>query len=554
MASLHATAQVIGGLDTNGDNALSGQDAQEYLQSLCHLVSLRDQLFDADTRPAKRRRTSKENAHSAYSVSTEDIVLLDASVDLVRSTLVVQPLHILTTQYFGDHSLAASNRNDAATPRRVPIKILCCEETDEHHILKLAISDKCRGAGEYTLLVSTDRLDEIATHLNNVSDVARHINSHSSLPSSMLADASLAETGDGMYHLSAKIVCPACDTAPIRSVMARRVYPQVLDFYCPEPATTLRQSNSISLQSFYDCVHRPDPDEVPLEAIQHPSVKTELYPFQRRTVSWLLERERARLQDDGSVTETLQANNTLPYSFSQHLDTEGRPIYVSSLLRRVVRSIQQTDSSHLRLHGGILCEEMGLGKTVELLSLFCLHRRTAELGQVVRDAYSDEDVTISSATLIVTPPAILEQWLSEIRLHTPTLKVWHYKGVQKSEENIHEILVEQDIVITSYNVLAHEVHYADKKPDRNLRHKKQHVVRRSPLVKILWWRVCLDEAQMVESGVSSAAVVARRIPRCNAWAVSGKWQQTSYKVECVLVQCAVNVTDICFRVLATPQE
>ena len=40
-------------------------------------------------------------------------------------------------------------------------------------------------------------------------------------------------------------------------------------------------------------------------------------------------------------------------------------------------------------------------------------------------------------------------------------------------------------------------------------------------MKISWWRVCLDEAQMVEGGVSNAAVVARSIPRCNAWAVTG---------------------------------
>jgi E3 ubiquitin-protein ligase SHPRH len=41
------------------------------------------------------------------------------------------------------------------------------------------------------------------------------------------------------------------------------------------------------------------------------------------------------------------------------------------------------------------------------------------------------------------------------------------------------------------------------------------------LVRINWWRCCLDEAQMVESGVSKAAQVAQMIPRVNAWAVSG---------------------------------
>jgi len=36
-----------------------------------------------------------------------------------------------------------------------------------------------------------------------------------------------------------------------------------------------------------------------------------------------------------------------------------------------------------------------------------------------------------------------------------------------------------------------------------------------------WWRILMDEAQMIESGVSKAAVVARMIPRENAWCVTG---------------------------------
>lgn len=35
------------------------------------------------------------------------------------------------------------------------------------------------------------------------------------------------------------------------------------------------------------------------------------------------------------------------------------------------------------------------------------------------------------------------------------------------------------------------------------------------------WRCLIDEAQMIESGVSNAAVVARMIPRVNAWCVTG---------------------------------
>ena len=82
-------------------------------------------------------------------------------------------------------------------------------------------------------------------------------------------------------------------------------------------------------------------------------------------------------------------------------------------------------------------------------------------------------------------------------------------------------LLSYDIVLTTYNVLASEIHYSGVTPDRSLRHEKKYERRQSPLVQIYWWRVVLDECQMVESGVSNAAKVAQLIPRTNAWAVSG---------------------------------
>lgn len=40
-------------------------------------------------------------------------------------------------------------------------------------------------------------------------------------------------------------------------------------------------------------------------------------------------------------------------------------------------------------------------------------------------------------------------------------------------------------------------------------------------MQIRWWRVCMDEAQMIESGVSKSATLARLLPRVNAWGVTG---------------------------------
>jgi hypothetical protein len=45
--------------------------------------------------------------------------------------------------------------------------------------------------------------------------------------------------------------------------------------------------------------------------------------------------------------------------------------------------------------------------------------------------------------------------------------------------------------------------------------------RESPLVQAEWWRVALDEAQMVEAVTSNTAEMALLIPARHRWAITG---------------------------------
>ncbi|KAI9814757.1 MAG: hypothetical protein M1827_003023 [Pycnora praestabilis] len=282
-----------------------------------------------------------------------------------------------------------------------------------------------------------------------------------------------------------------------------------------------------SPQDFYRCVHVPNPDEDVPSNIQSLKLESQLYPFQARAVKWLLSREGASMTAAGIAEASQQNMDVLPPSFHRVVDADGRECFVSHQL-----GILAMDRSaiavarELEVSGGILAEEMGLGKTVELIALICLHTRKSIYSSETFDAYSSSNVKNSSATLIITPATILQQWKNEIQAHAPSLKVFHYEGLKTNSgtlenEGLLKKLLKQDVVLTTYNVLATEIHYAGPTSDRTLRRAKKYEPRRSPLAQIKWWRVCLDEAQMVESGVSNAATVARLVPRCNAWAVSG---------------------------------
>ncbi|XP_056112007.1 E3 ubiquitin-protein ligase SHPRH [Rhinichthys klamathensis goyatoka] len=134
----------------------------------------------------------------------------------------------------------------------------------------------------------------------------------------------------------------------------------------------------------------------------------------------------------------------------------------------------------------------------------------------------------TGATLIISPSSICHQWVDEINrhIHTSSLRVLVYQGVKRHGFIQPHILAEQDVVITTYDVLRTELNYVDiphsnSKDGRRFRNQKRYMAIPSPLVAVEWWRVCLDEAQMVECTTAKAAEMALRLTSVNRWCVSG---------------------------------
>lgn len=273
------------------------------------------------------------------------------------------------------------------------------------------------------------------------------------------------------------------------------------------------RTDSWSPRDFYDNIHVPKSHGVTPDVPSIDQVQCELYPFQKRAVQWLLWREGA--VGAHGPPEELQG---LPHGFVRTTDGDGRQCLVSHFWGMATTDEQVPVHMSSEPKGGILAEEMGLGKTVEMIALMCLNK-----WDPAKRSPSPENFPRSSATLIITPPAILQQWKNELQGLAPSLSVFVYEGLRvEAGKSDHEALIlrctQHNVVLTTYNVLAREIHYTET-PHRSLRHKRRYDKRLSPLTQIYWWRVVLDEAQMVESGVSNAAKVAKLIPRENAWYV-----------------------------------
>ncbi|TLD16730.1 uncharacterized protein PgNI_02379 [Pyricularia grisea] len=290
-----------------------------------------------------------------------------------------------------------------------------------------------------------------------------------------------------------------------------------------------------SPQEFYKAAHSTKPEIFDMPV---PGLKAVLYPFQRRAVRWLLGREGISWEPPAAsaistTVASYEGPRQVPPGFTELQDVHGAKFYASDLLDVATRDIDGIPYRVDTIKGGILSEEMGLGKTLEMIGLILLH--PAPPCSIVRMGGNSQkpELKPTGATLIITPTTLRAQWVAELKKHAPSLSVMIYQGMKRScfdirnsnkgqsESAMLENFMSHDVVIMTYNELRAEIHFASPPPDRSRRQERKYARPLSPLVQCLWWRVCLDEAQEVDSGVSQAAILARTIPRVNAWAITG---------------------------------
>lgn len=204
----------------------------------------------------------------------------------------------------------------------------------------------------------------------------------------------------------------------------------------------------------------------------------------------------------------------------------------------------------------------------------CGFRKKAPFGdfncqQCLRKKASVKVTQQCGTTLIICPTPILAQWKEEIQKHVQpgAVKVMVYEGQpqprltgQRWSTNIVTAtdLAAADIVLTTYDVLKKDF-YRDSDntaaPDdddgiedigidpgngddgsgfrrraiRNdksvsgfsLRRRRRYEIIPTPLTRLRFWRVAIDEAQLVESSTAKAAAMACKLDTEHRWCVTG---------------------------------
>ncbi|XP_021300424.1 DNA repair protein RAD16 isoform X2 [Herrania umbratica] len=162
------------------------------------------------------------------------------------------------------------------------------------------------------------------------------------------------------------------------------------------------------------------------------------------------------------IDENLTADVNLDQQNAVITETsEASPELIIPLLRYqkewLAWALKQEDSA---TKGGILADEMGMGKTIQAIALVLakreLLRTIAEPNGSSLTPSSSTDVPMIRGTLVICPVVAVSQWVSEIDRFTSrgSTKVLVYHGTNRGK-NIKQFL-DYDFVITTYSIVEAE--------------------------------------------------------------------------------------------------
>lgn len=158
-------------------------------------------------------------------------------------------------------------------------------------------------------------------------------------------------------------------------------------------------------------------------------------------------------------------------------------------LRQVLRGYQKTGYRWLKTldsygFGGILADDMGLGKTIQIIALL--------LDEAEREAHT--------TSIIVCPASLVYNWENEFHTFAPALKVLTVTGTAGEREEVLKHTDEEDVLITSYDLLKRDIELYERKSFR--------------------YQI-IDEAQYIKNASTQSAKAVKGIDAENRFALTG---------------------------------
>ena len=214
---------------------------------------------------------------------------------------------------------------------------------------------------------------------------------------------------------------------------------------------------------------------------------TQLLPYQRQALAWLLQKENPQLPAAGS-SDVVQLWKRSPRDLR--------------IFTNVATNFSLKGTEPKLASGGILADDMGLGKTLEMIALMVADPHASGLP--------------SHATLIVAPLGVMSNWTGQIAHHVnkdSPLRILLYHGAGKKPMETGDFGA-YDVVITTYATLASEYLPRGTKTPAP-------IPRAQGLFCMNWRRVVLDEGHIIRNPQTKAALAASGLLARSRWVLTG---------------------------------
>ncbi|CAG8441978.1 15256_t:CDS:10 [Acaulospora colombiana] len=244
--------------------------------------------------------------------------------------------------------------------------------------------------------------------------------------------------------------------------------------------------------------------------------KNQIDKHQKQALYFLLEREK---YNDFTDDET----NALTSLWRTRTSAGRLTVYYN------VVTNDETKSKPVQMRGGIVADDMGLGKTIQIIALvlgtqkeaiefsqrssscdsFCAININQSSAQSKSDFGFDVPTMKSRGTLIVCPLSTVSNWEDQLTHHVQqgSLSFYVYHGGARISDP--SLLIDYDIVITTYNVSGSEFS----------RESKNKIP--SALQRIHWFRVVLDEAHIIKDVATIQSKAACSLKAERRWCLTG---------------------------------
>ncbi|KHG20975.1 hypothetical protein F383_03752 [Gossypium arboreum] len=274
-------------------------------------------------------------------------------------------------------------------------------------------------------------------------------------------------------------------------------------------------------------------DNSELEEMDPPStLQCELRPYQKQALQWMFQVEKGNCMDEAATT-------LHPCWEAYRLADKRDPvIYLNAFTGDATIEFPST---HQMARGGILADAMGLGKTIMTISLLATHSERGGLsdsqssdqpsdqGGEAIDVFGQSPNSVKTATkfpgfdklskqrnklanggnLIICPMTLLGQWKAEIETHVQPGSLSLYVHYGQSRPKDAKLLAQNDVVITTYGVLASEFSAEVNSEDNG------------GLYSVRWFRIVLDEAHTIKSSKSQISMAAAALVADRRWCLTG---------------------------------